>query len=334
MAVSIRDVARAASLSCETILEVLVSPSSLEPEVVRFVMKTIRKTGYFETFARWKTGKSHDSIAVLTTTVDSPSDIEMFRGIDRVISALGLTVSMFFVPTRFSPTFREESLSTLLMLNMVTSVITLNLNPKPETVKRYSDVGKPLVMLQTKVNGGQSVLLENQKGMSIAVNYLCNKGCNRIALMNGPSSGGEPGSVPSERLLGYVSAMQRVGLPFDESLVYETQNYDGNSGIHGFEYFNKSGQLPDAVICASGDMTAIGFIKEAAHNGVRVPDDILVVGYDDIPVAALVTPALTTIRQRLMIAGAGAVILALEAVVNGPGEDLLIVPELVVRGTA
>lgn len=334
MAVSIRDVARAASLSCETILEVLVSPSSLEPEVVRFVMKTIRETGYFETFSRWKTGKAGDSVAVLTTAVESASDNEMFRGIDRAMSALGLTISMVFIPTRYSPAFREEVLSNLLVFNMVNAVITMNLNPKTETVKRYTSAGKPLIMLQTKVQGGQSVLLENQKGMSIAVNYLFNKGCKRIALMNGPTVGLEPGSVPSERLIGYVSAMQRVDLPFDESLIYETQNYQGNSGILGFEYFKKSGQLPDAVICASGDMTAIGFIKEAQLNGIRVPEDILVVGYDDIPVAALVTPALTTIRQRLMIAGAGALVAALESTVNGPGEDLLIVPELVIRGTA
>ncbi len=81
-------------------------------------------------------------------------------------------------------------------------------------------------------------------------------------------------------------------------------------------------------------MTAIGFMNAAREKGIRVPEDIAVIGYDDLPVAALVSPGLTTIRQRLMIAGAGALVLALESAVNGQGENLLIIPELVVRGSA
>jgi len=331
MGVSIHDVARAASLSCETILEVLVSPSSLEPEVVRFVMKTIRETGYLETFAKWKTDKRGPSIAVLTPMIDSPSVIEIFKGIDRAMSSLGLNTSMIALPTRFSLVFREEILSTLLTLNFIDAVITINIKPDEKTVQRYGKLGKPLILMQTMVAGGQSVLLENQKGMAIGINYLYNKGYRSIGLLNGPTGGNEPGSVPSERLIGYLMALHRLGLEFDESLVFETSDYDTDSGIHGFEYFMKRGTLPDAVFCASGDMTAIGFIKAAQEKGIRVPEDIAVMGYDDLPVAGVVTPGLTTIRQRLMIAGAGALVLAYEAAENGKGDNLVIMPELIER---
>lgn len=334
MAVSIHDVAKEASLSCETILEVLISPSSLEPEVVRFVMKTIRETGYLDTFARWRTDKRGTSIAVLTSMFDSASGMEMFKGIDRAMSSLGLNTSLIALPTRFSPVYREEILSTLLPFKMLDAVITMNLKPEEEMVARYEKLGKPLVLMQVTVPGAQSVLLENQKGMSIGLNYLYNKGYRRIGLLNGPSGGNEPGSVPSERLIGYLMTLHRLGLEFDESLVFETSDYDTDSGIHGFEHFHKRGQLPDALFCAAGDMTAIGFINAAREKGVRVPEDIAVIGYDDLPFAAVVSPGLTTIRQRLMIAGAGALVLALESAVNGPGENLVIMPELVVRGSA
>lgn len=334
MAVSIRDVAKQSSLSCETILEGLIAPSALEPEVVRFIMKNIRESGFLDTFSRWKTGRRTPSIAVLTPMVDSASSLEMFKGIDRAMSALGLNTSMVVLPTRFSPVFREEILQGIIPFNMFDAVITLDIKPDEETVEKYRNLGKALVMLNASVAGGQSVLLENQKGMSIGVNYLYNKGYRRIGLMNGPTGGSEPGSVPSERLIGYLMALHRLGLPFDESLVYETPDYDTDSGIHGFEYFRSKGEMPEAVFCASGDLSALGFINAAVIAGLRVPEDIAVMGYDDIPISGLVIPALTTIRQRLMIAGAGALVLVLESVVNGPGENLVIMPELVTRTSA
>lgn len=334
MAVSIRDVAKAASLSCETILEVLISPSSNEPEVVRFVMKTIRETGYLETFARWKTGRRDAAIGVLTPTAEAPSGIEIFRGIDRAMSALGLSTALISLPTRHSPVYREELLRMLLPFNVVEAILAVDIIPETQTLEKYNKVGKPLVILEGKHPLAQSVLLENQQGMSIGVNYLYNKGYRTIALMNGPSGGPEPNMISSERLIGYLTAVHRHGLQFDESLVYEAADYDSDSGMHGFEYYWNRGKLPDAIFCASGDMSAIGFINAARSHGVRVPEDIAVLGYDDLPVASLIHPALSTIRQRLMIAGAGALVLALESAVNGKGENLVIMPELIERGTA
>jgi LacI family transcriptional regulator len=333
-AVSIRDVAKKSSLSCETILEVLISPSAIEPEVVRFVMKTIRETGYLETFSRWKTGKTSSAIAVLTTMFDSPSGAEVFRGIDRAMSALGLNLSMLGIPTRGSSVFREEIFQTLIPFNMVDGVIAINSPPAHETAEKYARVGKPLIVLEDTVTGAQSVLLENQKGMAIAINYLYGRGHRRIALINGPTEGRRPETVASARLIGYLTSMHRLGLKFDESLVYEAANYDAEAGRSGFAQFKRNGPMPDAVVCAAGDMSAFAFIKAAREEGLRVPEDIAVMGYDDLPVASLMSPALTTIRQRLMIAGAASLVLALEAAVNGMGENLVIMPELVVRDTA
>jgi LacI family transcriptional regulator len=332
MSVSIHDVAKKASLSCETILEVLISPSSSEPEVVRFVMKTIRETGYLETFARWKTNKRGTSVAVITSMMESASGMEVFKGIDRVMSALGLNTTMLVLPERFPNALREEFLATLVPANMLDAIITVNIVPDEMMVAGLNKIGKPLVVMQTNVAGAQSVLLENQKGMAIGINYLYGKGYRRIALVNGPA--GTTDSVPSERMVGYLTAMHRHGLEFDESLVYETTDFDTESGVRSFEYFYAKGKLPDAIFCAAGDMAAIGFINAAREKGIRVPEDIAVLGYDDLPIAALVYPGLTTIRQRLMIAGAGALVLALESAVNGQGKNLVIVPELVVRETA
>lgn len=334
MGLSIHDVAREASLSCETILEVLISPSALDPEVVRFVMQTIRKSGYLETFAPWKKRGDPATIAILTAGVDSASTNEIFKGIDRAMQSLGLTTSTLIFPTRVSSTIRDDLLDNLLRFRMISAVLTINLTPSIEMVEKYSSLGKPLVLLQTNVSGAQTVLLENQKGMAIAVNYLFRAGHRRIGLLNGPTSGREPGVVAAERLMGYVNTLQRLGIEFEESLVFEAKDYYSEGGAKGFDYFSGLNELPDAVICASGDMSALGFIDAARQRGLRIPDDIAVMGYDDLPVARLVHPGLTTIRQRLMIAGAGALVLALEAASNGTGQSLVIMPELIERGSA
>ncbi len=334
MSVSIHDVAKTISLSCETIIEALISPSSLEPEVVRHIMKHIRESGYLDTFLRWKGEKRTTSIAVLNSVFDSASGMEAFKGMDRVMSALGLNTSMVVLPTRFSSVYREVLLNSLISYEVIDCVVAMNIKPEAATLVRYADSKKPLILMHTTPPGVQSVVLENIKGTSIGINYLVRKGYRRIALVNGPTTGPETGLVPAERLMGYISAMQRAGLHFDDSLIVETADYEVDSGRQAFETFQKRGNMPDAVFCAAGDLTAIGFMKAALAAGLRVPEDIALIGYDDLPVASLVTPALTTIRQRLMIAGAAAVVLALESYVNGPGENLVIMPELVVRGTA
>ncbi len=334
MAVSLHDVAHAASLSCETLLEGLVSPSSLEPEVVRHVMKHIRESRYLETFDRWKQSERTTPLAVLTPGFDTGASQETFRGMDRVMSALGLNASMVVLPTRSSVPYREGALHNLLKTPVIDAVIAMNLKPDPETLALYLSERKPLVLMHSTPPGAQSVMLENIKGSSTAVNYLVRKGYRRIALVNGPSEGPEPGLVPAERMMGYISAMQRAALHHEDALVFETPDFDPESGRLAFEAFRSRSIQPDAVFCAAGDLVAIGFIQAAQKAGLRVPEDIAVIGYDDLPIASLVTPPLTTIRQRLMIAGAAAVVLALEAYVNGPGQNLVIMPELVIRGTA
>jgi len=334
MAVSIHDVAQATSLSCETILEGLITPSALEPEVVRHIMRAIRTSGYLDTFMSWKTGGMGRSVAIVTPWLDSASGMETYKGIDRALSALGLNLTIISLPTRGSPQAREEVLAALLPQANVNAVIVLNMNPSDGILGRYEAAAKPLILLETRSDRAQSVLLENARGMSIGINYLAGRGYRRIALMNGPSTGAEPGGVASERLIGYLTSLQRCGLPFDENLVFESRNYDIDAGFRAFEYFFGNGELPDAVFCATGDMSALGFMKAAHGEGVRVPKDVAVMGYDDLPVAGLVSPGITTIRQRLMIAGAGALVLALEACVNGRGQNLVIIPELVTRETA
>jgi len=334
MAVSLHDVAHAASLSCETLLEGLVSPSSLEPEVVRHVMKHIRQSKYLETFDRWKQSERSTPLAVLIPGFESGSTQETFRGIDRVMSALGLNASMVVLPTRSSVPFREGVLHNLLKTPMIDAVIAMNLKPDSQTLATYTSEGKPLILMHCAPPKAQSVMLENIKGSSTAVNYLVRKGYRRIALVNGPSDGPVPGLVSAERMMGYISALQRAALHHDDALVFETPDFDPESGRLAFEAFRSRSIQPDAVFCTAGDLVAIGYIKAAQNAGLRVPEDIAVIGYDDLPIASLVTPPLTTIRQRLMIAGAAAAVLALEAYVNGPGQNLVIMPELVIRGTA
>ncbi len=334
MAMTLHELAEKASLSCETLLEALITPSSLEPEVVRHVMKTISRTKYLDSFAIWKGDPRPASVAILSGLLDSASDVEAFKGIDRAMSALGLSSSLVALPTRYSATLRETTLHMLLQYEQISAVIVLNLSPEEQTVIRYAEAGKPLVLVQSRVNGARSVLLENQKGMAIGMNYLHKRGYRRIALVTASTSGSEPCVSASERLMGYLNSLKRLGREFDESLIVEVATNDEAAGSRAFEALRELKPVPDAVFCAAGDMVAIGCLRAARKAGLSVPGDLAVMGYDDLPVAALVEPSLTTIRERSMIAGAASLVLALEGCVNGPGENLIIMPELVARDSA
>ena len=138
-----------------------------------------------------------------------------------------------------------------------------------------------------------SVTIDNFESVAESVDYLCSLGHKRIGFITGL----EDSDVGKNRLAGYVSALKRHGIRKNMHLVYKG-NYSFESGTKGADHFLSMDRPPTAIMCAN-DAMAIGAIREIRRRELNVPDDISVMGFDDIVVASQITPALTTVAAPI-----------------------------------
>lgn len=134
-----------------------------------------------------------------------------------------------------------------------------------------------------------SVIIDNFNAEVETVDYLCSLGHRRIAFMTGL----EDSDVGKNRYEGYKSGLIKQGVTLDPALVFRG-NYTFGSGVSGVEYFFSLEPRPTAIICANDSM-ALGALNKLYQMGLEVPDDISIVGFDDIEIARQITPPLTTV---------------------------------------
>lgn len=199
------------------------------------------------------------------------------------------------------------------------------------TVWSIANIQAPMVLLQgVPLPGRSNVLTDDRHGITAAVQHLVELGHRRIAHIHGSLSA-TPGQ---ERLLAWRTALVQRGLPADDSLV-GVGKFTVDSGVQAMEQLWNSGNpRPTAVVCAN-DNTALGVYRWATANGVRIPQDLSVTGFDDLETAQHVTPALTTVRVPY-VRLAEMVCETLLAEINQPPEEHVAVTrraatELVIR---
>lgn len=134
-----------------------------------------------------------------------------------------------------------------------------------------------------------SVIIDNFSAMIVAVDHLCSLGHERIGFMTGL----EDSDVGKNRYAGYLSGLSKNGIDKDPELVFRG-NYTFRSGVGGVEYFLTLEQMPTAILCANDSM-ALGAINRLYQEDVKVPEEVSVIGFDDIDISSQIVPPLTTI---------------------------------------
>jgi DNA-binding LacI/PurR family transcriptional regulator len=187
--------------------------------------------------------------------------------------------------------------------------------------------GIPLVTLDSTINGVSCVTGDHLHGAFTAAEHLIRLGHRRIAYIGGPA-------VSLDRELGFRKAMIMYGLSVNETLVRTVSGQSFQDGNEAMQALLDAGEPFDALFCGN-DLLAFGAIKAMEEAGIRIPDDVAVVGYDDIFSARLFKPALTTVRQPIADIGKELVNLLLQAVHAEPDQrpvrKIMIPTELVVR---
>jgi LacI family transcriptional regulator len=200
-----------------------------------------------------------------------------------------------------------------------------------DEVQAILGTGLPVVFIgETHSGGGAVIDVDNEMGACLAVSHLTSLGHRRIAMMEGKGIAGN-----LDRVAGYRRALAQAGLPFDDRWLCPVTAWEGAAYARGLEILSlPPRERPTAIFCFN-DSLALGLLRAAHDRGLRVPEDLSVVGFDDIIPAAYATPPLTTVWQPLALVGAKAVAMLI-GIVEGqlPASAREIVqPQLVIRAS-
>jgi DNA-binding LacI/PurR family transcriptional regulator len=198
-----------------------------------------------------------------------------------------------------------------------------------QVLRSQNNMAAPLVFLDDVAAFGHRILLDTPGAVSTAVHHLAViHGCRKISLINCPPDW----DTGKEVLRGYRNGLEETEIEYSADLVYSVPDFTFEAGRFCGEKILANGESPDAVV-AAGDMLALGAISAFKTGGVKVPDDIAVIGYNDIPVSSISDPPLTTIVLPSFQIGARGAEILLE-VMNGMNKGWIeetFAGELVIR---
>jgi LacI family transcriptional regulator len=306
-----REVARAAGVSVSTVANVLSRPAIVAPETRRRVEEAIRRTGYVPNGpARQLRGLPSPIVGSVSMDLSNPFFAELNRGIeDRLAEAgcLVLTCSTDLQPAK------EQQLLDLLQEQAVRGIIISPIGPDQTVLLEVSRRGTPVVLVDHP--RGQldlcAVSVDDVLGGRLAAEHLLSLGHRRIAFLGAAI---EPGTV-KQRRQGVRQALKAAGLDPDQALLdLRMPNHPPplvDAAAAAAEQILAAQPPPTAVICFN-DTAALGILDGLNAAGVQVPQDLSVIGYDDLRFAARLAPPLSTVNQPKYELGRTAANLLLE----------------------
>lgn len=346
-AVTIKDVAAIAGVSQATVSRVINSSAAVGEAKKRAVEEAIRRTGFQASVAaqRLATGKAESVAVILTEPVDElltdPTYANVLRGIlDR------LTETEYTALLLMSSTAKEQQkASRLLAQGAADAMIHLSPYTGDVLLENISQQRIPLILCgrPTAVHGLGSYSLvysDDVKSASLAGNYLVQQGCKQVLAMMGPPEN----PATTDRVSGYRDSLgSRLGEVHCVGDWSEETGYRKMTALLESVAVKSNGALVsqrvdsrtpwDAVVCGN-DRIAVGVIRALAEVGLRVPDDVRVVGFDDHQIASTCDVPLTTVRQPFREQGRQSVDLAVEMIGGSDPRAVELDSELVIRESA
>ncbi|MEV0679365.1 substrate-binding domain-containing protein [Actinosynnema sp. NPDC050436] len=328
-AASIRDVASRANVSVGTVSNVLNRPEVVAPATRDRVLGAIVELGFVRNdAARQLRSGTPRAIGLVVLDVGNPFFTDVARGVEDTASDAGHAVILC---NSDESTRREARHVELLAEQRVHGVLITPVGADLAPVRRLRERGVSVVLLDHPTDDPQlcSVAVDDRAGGELAVAHLLARGHRRVVVVNGPSRRHQA----RHRFRGAADAVRLAGL--DPTCLEEVRMpaMTVASGRLAAEELLARPVRPDAVFCAN-DLLALGVLQVLARAGVRVPQDVAVVGYDDIDFAAAANVPLTSVRQPRELIGRTAASLLLAESMTPAEHDhcqILFAPELVVR---
>lgn len=290
--IKIGDVARAAGVSNSTVSRVLKGQKKhMRPETRERVLRAIEELGYRpnQVARGLVTGQTH-TIGVVIPDVSNPFFGPAIKGCEDILFENGYSI---FLCNTNENVDREKYYLDLLVSRSVDALAVWGSRVLSDELEALVGDNIPLVTVELSHEPSSPnhicINIDNEDGAKAATQHLIEQGYRRIAHLSGPV-----GRITGQRRLsGYQKALEENGLEFDPVLV-EKEKPSIRGGYQAMLNLFKS-QSPDAVFCYN-DLMAVGAIIAAQQLDLNVPNDLAVVGFDDITLASLITPPLTTIQ--------------------------------------
>lgn len=324
--VTLAMVAQAADVSPSTVSRILNGTAVVSAAKEAAVREAIRKLGFSPNpVARGLAGGRTMSIGVLTQTISSPFYGESLHGIEDVLERAGYIP--LFVSGHWSEAEERAGLEALLA-RRVDGLIVLAGRMSNASLQRYAKA-LPLVLVGRSMDGPRihSLKFDNQTGGYLATRHLLELRHTRIAFIAGDRAHEDA----CEREAGFRMAMAEAGLEVPTALVVPG-DYTEASGMLAVDRLIEGG-APFSAVFASNDQMAIGAALALHRHNLRVPDDVSLIGFDDLAMAKYAIPPLTTVRQSVYEVGAEAATAMLALLAGQSPSTNLPAPVLVPRET-
>ncbi|WP_432734556.1 LacI family DNA-binding transcriptional regulator [Maridesulfovibrio sp. FT414] len=289
---TILDVARLAQVSTATVSRVINSPETVREETRKKVLRAMEMCNYkYNALARGFVTKRSNTIGLIIPNINNPVFAESTMGVQEYADEKNIKVILGNTSYKYS---QEESLIKALRESQVDGLIITTTNPKGEIIRTLVNEGVPFVLLFSTVKGGpiSAVGVDNYRGGYVATEHLVSLGHRRIGMIAGSFAVTDRGY---HRWHGYRRCLKDNGIPYDGDLLVQTE-YSLAGGRDSIRKLLELPSPPTAVFC-SNDYIALGAIKGAREAGLSLPEDLSIVGFDDMPTASYMVPALTTVRQ-------------------------------------
>lgn len=328
MSVTIKDVAKAAHVSIASASRALNGHGSVSPEVRRRVEEAARELRYVpHSGARSLITRRTQTLGVLLPELHGEFFSELLRGIEHTARA-----ARFLVLVCSSHDDAGQAIAAIhTMRGRIDGLLAMSSHLDAATLREHLPASVPAVLMNAPARAlGEAcdaLSIDNHAGARAVVSHLVERGCRRIAMIAGP----EGHFDAAERLRGYHEALAAL-LPQARPRVVEG-DFTEHAGHRAGRRLLAGADRPDAIFAAN-DMMAIGCLFALNEAGVRVPDEIALAGFDDVPTASYLTPPLTTVRACIVGFGREATELLLGALRAPRAAVARTLPvELVARGS-
>lgn len=326
---SVKDVAQHAGVSAATVSYVLTGKDRVAPATRERVLRSIRELGYHRnrTAAALRTGSS-DVMIVIIPDITNPFYSELVVGMEYEAAERGLSITLRNANLDAN---REHHYLVDALRSDATALLYAPFTPDALGFPGLTPLlaaGPPVVLVDEVVSNqaAASVQVDNAAGGRLVADHFADIGCRRSAVIGAPS--GMPTS--RHRIEAFVERATQRGIDMPSTAIATAHPRTGDATATALEIIGSDPRIDSFF--AGDDLLAIRVVKELAQRDIRVPGDIAVCGFDDIPWCAMVTPELTTVRQPIREMGRIAVRLGCGHDAH-PERDVTLPVELVIRNS-
>lgn len=297
--VTIYDVAREAGVSMATVSRVVNNNPNVKPQTRKKVFEAIERLGYRpNAVARGLASKKTTTVGVVIPDISNSIFSEVARGIEDIANMYHYNIILCNADKKKD---KEIRVINTLLEKQVDGLLFMGGAITEEHIQAFKTSSVPVVLCATgdEQHTIPSVDIDHEKAAYDAVQVLLQNGHRKIAMISGTLQDPTNGYA---RYQGYKKALEDAGIPVREDYV-RIGNYRYESGLEVTKYFLELDERPTAIFAATDEM-AIGAIHALQDSGLKVPDDISVISVDNIRMASMVRPQLTTVAQPMYDIGA------------------------------